>query len=177
MTEIPTGYATEAWVTENFSKASATYKPTAIERYGSLSGTSIPVQALNESGSVLLTGTVDAGDVYNSGFNKGYSSGYTAGQQSIDTGAYYDEGYSAGYSYGYDRGEASVTLTASGWSGSENVITASNGATMTVKKHYSSKTTVSSGDTVFVSYNGAMVYATYRSGGSSFSYISSVTVS
>ena len=63
------GYATQAWVTENFSKASATYKPTVIERYGSLSGTSIPVQTLNESGEVLLTGTVDAGDVYTNGKN------------------------------------------------------------------------------------------------------------
>lgn len=63
------GFATEAWVTENFSKASATYKPTAIERYGSLSGTSIPVRALNEGGEVLITGTVDAGDVYTNGKN------------------------------------------------------------------------------------------------------------
>lgn len=63
------GYATEAWVRENFSKASATYKPTVIERYGSVSGTSIPVRALNESGTVLLTGTVAAGDVYTSGYN------------------------------------------------------------------------------------------------------------
>ena len=102
------GYATEAWVRENFSKASATYKPTVIERYGSVSGTSIPVQTLNESGTVLLTGTVDAGDVYDSGyssgnragFSSGYNSGYTAGQASIDTGAYYDEGYEAGYTAG-----------------------------------------------------------------------------
>lgn len=74
LTEIPTGYATEAWVAENFSKASATYKPTSIERYGSVSGTSIPVQALNEAGTVLLTGTVDAGDVYSSGYSSGASS-------------------------------------------------------------------------------------------------------
>lgn len=64
------GLATEAWVTENFSKASTTYMPTVIERYGDVSGTSIPVQALNESGTVLLTGTVDAGDVYNAGWNE-----------------------------------------------------------------------------------------------------------
>ena len=106
------GYATQAWVTENFSKASATYKPTAIERYGDVSGTSIPVQALNASGTVLLTGTVDAGDVYSSGqsdgFSFGYNSGYTAGQASIDTGAYYDEGYEIGYSAGYSAGAASV---------------------------------------------------------------------
>ena len=63
------GYATEAWVRENFSKASATYKPTVIERYGSVSGNSIPVRALNESGTVLLTGTVAAGDVYTTGYN------------------------------------------------------------------------------------------------------------
>lgn len=61
--------ATQEWVAENFSKASATYKPAVIERYGSLSGTSIPVQTLNESGEVLLSGTVDAGDVYNNGRN------------------------------------------------------------------------------------------------------------
>lgn len=61
--------ATQEWVAENFSKASATYKPAVIERYGSLSGTSIPVHALNESGEELLTGTVDAGDVYTNGKN------------------------------------------------------------------------------------------------------------
>lgn len=81
LTEVPTGYATEEWVAENFSKASATYKPTVIERYGSLSGTSIPVRALNESGTVLLTGTVSAGDVYSNGASSvtlsgsGWSSG------------------------------------------------------------------------------------------------------
>lgn len=68
------GYATQAWVQENFSKASAAYKPTTIERYGSVSGNSIPVHALNESGEVLLTGTVDAGDVYSSGVSSGKSS-------------------------------------------------------------------------------------------------------
>ena len=68
------GYATEAWVRENFSKASATYKPTVIERYGSVSGNNIPVQALNEAGTVLLTGTVDAGDVYSSGVSSGKNS-------------------------------------------------------------------------------------------------------
>lgn len=61
--------ATEAWVSENFSKASATYMPTMIERYGDVTGTSIPVRTLNESGTELLTGTVDAGDVYNTGWN------------------------------------------------------------------------------------------------------------
>ena len=65
------GYATQAWVAENFSKASATYKPTVIERYGSVSGNIIPVQALNEDGAVLLTGAVDAGDVYSSGVTNG----------------------------------------------------------------------------------------------------------
>ena len=68
------GYATQAWVQENFSKASAAYKPTTIERYGSVSGNSIPVHALNESGEVLLTGTVDAGDVYSSGVSSGKNS-------------------------------------------------------------------------------------------------------
>lgn len=68
------GYATQAWVQENFSKASAAYKPTTIERYGSVSGNSIPVHALNESGDVLLTGTVDAGDVYSSGVSSGKNS-------------------------------------------------------------------------------------------------------
>ena len=75
--------ATQEWVTENFSKASAALKPTVIERYGSVSGNSIPVQTLNESGEVLLTGTVDAGDVYTNGKNSvtltsgGWSGGST----------------------------------------------------------------------------------------------------
>lgn len=74
MTGELSGYATEEWVRENFSKASATYMPTVIERYGSVSGNSIPVRALNESGTVLLTGTVDAGDVYSSGVSSGKNS-------------------------------------------------------------------------------------------------------
>ena len=74
MTGELSGYATEEWVRENFSKASAAYKPTTIERYGSVSGNSIPVHALNESGEVLLTGTVDAGDVYSSGVSSGKNS-------------------------------------------------------------------------------------------------------
>ena len=80
------------------------------------------------------------------------------------------------YDAGYTAGEDSVTLSASGWSNNVNTITASNGKTMTVTRHYRTANTVSSGDTVFVNYNGAMVYATYRSGGSTLTYISSVAV-
>ena len=80
------------------------------------------------------------------------------------------------YTDGYNSGKNSVTLSASGWSGNVNTITATNGESMKVTRYYSSATTVSSGDTVFVSYNGAMVNATYRSGGSTLRYISSVTV-
>lgn len=121
------GYATEAWVRENFSKASATYKPTVIERYGSVSGTSIPVRALNESGTVLLTGTVAAGDVYTSGYNAAKVKDLTIGTPSyyasskvyafsvtaiatdgttkqeyfgLDATAAYDSGYAAGQSAG-----------------------------------------------------------------------------
>lgn len=77
--------ATQEWVTENFSKASAAYKPTLIERYGSVSGNSIPVQTLNESGEVLLTGTVDAGDVYTNGKNSVTltSGGWSGGSNTV----------------------------------------------------------------------------------------------
>ena len=208
------GYATEAWVRENFSKASATYKPTAIERYGSVSGNSIPVQALNEAGTVLLTGTVDAGDVYTRGQleNKASSasvSGTISGKHdysltvsltnvygnsagtisgiSFDGRDAYDNGYddasinsisynktyveasklyrlnlslvandgtttpfvtivdateafNAGaasggggsYDEGYTAGKNSVTLTSSGWQGSRNTVTASNGKSLAV---------------------------------------------
>lgn len=76
----------------------------------------------------------------------------------------------------YNAGANDVTLSASGWSGNVNTITASNGKTMTVTRYYRTANTVSSGDTVFVSYNGMMVNATYRSGGSTLTYISSVAV-
>lgn len=80
------------------------------------------------------------------------------------------------YDAGYTAGEDSVTLSSSGWSNNVNTITASNGKTMKVTRYYRTANTVSSGDTVFVSYNGAMVNATYRSGGSTLTYISSVAV-
>lgn len=80
------------------------------------------------------------------------------------------------YDAGYTAGEDSVTLSSSGWSNNVNTITASNGKTMKVTRYYRTANTVSSGDTVFVSYNGAMVNATYRSGGSTLTYISSVVV-
>ena len=80
------------------------------------------------------------------------------------------------YDAGYTAGEDSVTLSASGWSGNVNTVSASNGKSMTVTRYYRTANTVSSGDTVFVNYNGAMVYATYRSGGSTLTYISSVAV-
>lgn len=166
------GLATEAWVRENFSKASTTYKPTKIERYGSVSGTSIPVRALNESGTVLLTGTVDAGDVYNSGKNgvtlsaAGWQSGSnvvnasngksvtvylptfsTSGGTSWSnnkTTVYFStssvNGYLASktvdassvYTSGVNSGKSAVTLSAAGWVGSNNVVSASNGKSVTV---------------------------------------------
>lgn len=86
----------------------------------------------------------------------------------VNASGIYDEGYTAG--------EDSVTLSSSGWSNNVNTITASNGKTMKVTRYYRTANTVSSGDTVFVSYNGAMVNATYRSGGSTLTYISSVAV-
>ena len=156
------GYATEAWVRENFSKASATYKPTVIERYGSVSGTSIPVRALNESGTVLLTGTVDAGDVYDIGHDDATittalpqptyiaeSNLYRINLQLIAkdgtrtefaTGFIATEAFNAGaasggdgsYDEGYTAGKNSVTLTSSGWQGSRNTVTASNGKSLAV---------------------------------------------
>lgn len=80
------------------------------------------------------------------------------------------------YNAGYTAGEDSVTLSASGWSGNVNTITASNGKSMTVTRYYRTANVVSNGDSVFVNYNGAMVYATYRSGGTTLTYISSVAV-
>ena len=87
------GYATEAWVRENFSKASTAYMPTTIERYGSVSRNNIPVRALNVNGEELLTGTVDAGDVYDNGWDSGYGSGYyDACPTSVDSDVSYNAG-------------------------------------------------------------------------------------
>lgn len=114
LTEIPSGYATQDWVAENFSKASATYKPTAIERYGSVSGTSIPVRALNAGGTVLLTGTVDAGDVYEAGEDSvTLSAGEWASNKmtvtasngktlEVDASSIYNAGANAGFNGGYN---------------------------------------------------------------------------
>lgn len=156
------GYATEAWVRENFSKASATYKPTVIERYGNVSENSIPVRALNESGTVLLTGTVDAGDVYDIGHNDASINSISYNKTYVEASKMYrlnlslyandgtttpfvtivdaTEAFNAGaasggggsYDEGYTAGKNSVTLTSSGWQGSRNTVTASNGKSLAV---------------------------------------------
>lgn len=156
------GYATEAWVRENFSKASAAYKPTVIERYGTISGNSIPVRTLNESGTVLLTGTVDAGDVYDIGHDDasinsiGYTKTYIEASKMyrlnlslvandgtttpfvtiVDATDAFNAGAASGgggsYNEGYTAGKNSVTLTSSGWQGSRNTVTASNGKSLAV---------------------------------------------
>ena len=187
LTEVPSGYATEEWVRTNFSKASATYKPTAIERYGSVSGTSIPVRTLNESGTVLLTGTVDAGDIYQSGASTGYTMGY---QQAI-TGAmieldgstvkvYSPDGgidgptldisdeLDAAHDDGYASGKAGVTLTSAGWVGGSNVVSASNGKSVTVNLPSFS----TSGGTSFINNKTTVFFHTSSVSG----YLASVEV-
>lgn len=138
-----------------------------------------------------------ASAAYDAGYNAGYAAGEAAGggtpSVSISNTSIGSDNKLTVYAFDtssglilanktidvssvYDKGVNSVTLSASGWVSNVNTISASNGQSMIVTRSYSSATTVSSGDSVFVSYNGAMVNATYRSGGSKLTYISSVSV-
>lgn len=140
---------------------------------------------------------ISAQAAYDAGYNAGYAAGEAAGggtpSVSISNTSIGSDNKLTVYAFDtssglilanktidvssvYDKGVNSVTLSASGWVSNVNTISASNGQSMIVTRSYSSATTVSSGDSVFVSYNGAMVNATYRSGGSKLTYISSVSV-
>lgn len=147
LTEIPSSYATQDWVTENFSKASATYKPTTIERYGTVSDNNIPVRTLNESGTVLLTGTVDAGDIYQSGYADAKPSSVSrvatynssSNAYNVTVAVKSADGTSKSFSLvsidasaAYTAGEDSVTLSAGEWASNKMTVTASNGKTLEV---------------------------------------------
>ena len=114
LTEIPSGYATQDWVAENFSKASVAYKPTVIERYGIVFDNNISVRALNAGGTVLMVGTVDAGDVYEAGEDSvTLSAGEWASNKmtvtasngktlEVDASSIYNAGANAGFNGGYN---------------------------------------------------------------------------